>query len=135
MRPFAYAVCTRHIDIGRNVVIRPGCMLFAGEEDGGNIIIEDDVIMGSGVHIYCDNHRFDNPALPIGEQGFVPPRPVRVARGAWIGGRAILLPGVTVGENAVVGAGSVVTRDVAARTVVVGVPAKFVRTIGEAPRP
>lgn len=127
MRPYAYAICTNRIDIGSNVVIRSDCMFFAGEEDGGDIIIENDVIIGSGVHIYCDNHRFDDPSQPIGQQGFVPTQAVYIRQGAWIGARAILLPGVTIGRNAVVGAGAVVTKDVPDHTLAVGVPARIVR--------
>ena len=128
-RPYAFAVRTDHIHIGDNVVIRPGCFLMAGEEDNGLIVIEDDVLIGPGVHIYCDNHAFGVPDVPILRQGSRPSEPVTIKRGAWIGAQAILLPGVTIGENAVVGAGSVVRRDVSARNVAVGNPARAIRSI------
>jgi acetyltransferase-like isoleucine patch superfamily enzyme len=123
-RPGAYAICCSKISLGKRVVVRPGCMLFADPRpDGGGIVIEDDVMMGSGVHIYVANHRFDNPKLPIIEQGHYPSRSVRLERGCWLGALAVVLPGVTVGRNAVVGAGSVVTGDVPAGAVVAGAPA------------
>lgn len=113
-------------------MIRPGCMLFADPvEYGGGITIEDDVMLGSGVHIYVANHRFDNPDIPIIDQGHYPSMPVVLKRGCWIGAGTIVLPGVTVGQNAVVGAGSVVTRDVPSAAVVVGNPARVIRVIGE----
>jgi acetyltransferase-like isoleucine patch superfamily enzyme len=129
-RPGAYAVVCSKIEIGARVVIRPGCMLFADpRESGAGIRIEDDVMLGSGVHVYTQNHRFDDPGRPIIEQGHAPSSPVTLRQGCWIGANAILLPGVEVGENAVVGAGSVVTRSVAARTLVAGNPARLIRPI------
>jgi acetyltransferase-like isoleucine patch superfamily enzyme len=59
--------------------------------------------------------------------------PIRICEGAWIGARSIILKGVTIGAGAVVGMGSVVTRDVPARTVVGGNPARVIREIGPAP--
>jgi maltose O-acetyltransferase len=56
-------------------------------------------------------------------------RPISIADGVWIGGGALVLPGVSIGEDAVVGAGAVVTRDVEARTVVVGNPARVIRRL------
>jgi acetyltransferase-like isoleucine patch superfamily enzyme len=128
-RPGAYATSCTNISVGDRVVIRPGCMLFADEHEG--ITIEDGVMLGAGVHIYVNNHRFDEPDRPIIDQGYYPSRPVILRAGSWIGANAILLPGVVVGENAVVGAGSVVTRDVPPRVVVVGSPARIVRRIGD----
>ncbi len=128
-RPFAYAVCTDNISIGRNVVVRPGTYVYADHEPDGTITIEDDVLMGPGIHFYTNNHRFDDPDRPISEQGYYPSRPVRVCRGAWIGAGAIICAGVTIGENAVVGAGSVVVRDVPPRTLAAGNPARPVRSL------
>lgn len=126
-RPGAYAIHCSQISLGSRVVIRPGCMLFAGP--AGEITIEDDVLVGSGVHIYVGNHRFNDPAVPIIDQGHSDSAPVTLRRGCWVGAAAIILPGVTIGENAVVGAGSIVTRDVAPCTLVAGNPARKVRDI------
>lgn len=101
-------------------------------QDGAGITIEDDVLIGSAVHIYTQNHRFDDPSLPIIDQGHSPSRPVTLKRGCWVGAAAIVLPGVTIGENAVVGAGSIVTSDIPANAVAVGSPARIVRRNAQA---
>ena len=129
-RPGAYAVSCSKISLGDRVVIRPGCMFFADpRENGAEIVVEDNVMLGSGVHIYVHNHRFDDPSLPIIDQGHYASKPVVLKRGCWIGAGAIILPGVTVGENAVVGAGSIVTRDIPAFTVAAGNPARVLKKI------
>lgn len=130
-RPGAYAVGCSRIRIGARVVVRPGSMLF-GESDTleESIVVEDDVMMGAGVQIYINNHRFDRLDIPLIDQGYYPDSAVRLKRGCWIGANAILLPGVTVGENSVVGAGSVVTRSIADGVVAAGCPARELRRIG-----
>ncbi|MEC4726567.1 acyltransferase [Shewanella sp. D64] len=131
MRPGSYAICCDHISIGNEVVLRPGTMLF-GSEHGPksvNITIEDYVLIGSGVHIYTANHEFSDPQQPIFSQGHKPIQPVIISTGAWIGANAIILPGVTVGQNSVVGAGSVVTKDVPPFTVVAGQPARIIKQL------
>lgn len=130
-RPGAYAVCCSEISLGRRVIIRPGCRLFA-DKTGGQITIEDDVMLGSGVHIYVANHRFDGIQIPIIDQGFSPSQPVVLKKGCWIGSNAIILPGTTVGASSVVGAGSIVTKSIPDRVVVVGNPASIIREIDEA---
>ena len=135
-RPGAYASCCSNIELGDRVTIRPGTMLFAGYPDGpGRITIEDDVMLGSGVHIYVGNHRFDAVDVSIIDQGHYPAEPVMLRRGCWIGANAIILPGVTIGENAVVGAGSVVTKSIPDRVLAAGNPARVIRQIGETERP
>lgn len=112
-------------------MIRPGSMLFADSRcEGAGITIADDVLLGSGVQIYVHNHRFDDPNLPIIDQGYYPSYPVTIESGSWIGAGAVILPGVTVGRKAVVGAGSIVTRDVPPFTLVAGNPARVIRAIG-----
>jgi acetyltransferase-like isoleucine patch superfamily enzyme len=129
-RPGAYAVYCSNISIGKNVVIRPDTMLFSDDPDQGpGIVIEDNVLIGSGVHIGVGNHRFDNPRTPIIEQGYTESKEVILKKGCWIGAKVIILSGVTIGENAVVGAGSVVTKSIPDRVVAVGNPAKIVRYI------
>lgn len=90
----------------------------------GGITLEDDVLIGPKVSLITESHPLD----PIERKSLLA-KPVVVKRNAWIGAGAIILPGVTVGENAVVAAGSVVNKDVAANTVVAGVPAKVVKTL------
>ena len=128
-RPGAYAEACSKISIGNNVVIRPGTFLFADPTDGGGgIIIEDKVSIGSGVHLYTDNHNFSDTSQTIYDQGYPAPTEsdsIILRNGCWIGAGVIILPGVTIGGNAVVGAGSVVIHDVPAYTVVSGNPAKI----------
>ena len=130
-RAGAYAVGCSKIHIGKRVVVRPGTMLF-GEtiiHMDCSILIEDDVMIGSGVHIYVNNHKFDDPSIPLIEQGYYPDQQVVLKKGCWIGANAIILPGVVIGENAVIGAGSIVTKSVPDRTVSAGSPARFIKEI------
>ena len=132
-RPGAYAEVCSKISIGNNVVIRPDTFLFADPTDGGgSIVIEDEVMIGAGVHFYTNNHEFSDISKPIIKQGYPKPtisNTITLRRGCWIGACVIILPGVEVGENAVVGAGSIVTKNVPPHTVAVGNPAKVIREI------
>jgi len=130
-RAGAYAVVCSKITLGNNVVVRPNTMLFAypSEDDAGSIIIEDNVMLGSGVHIYVANHQYNEAGVDIIGQGHLPPQSVRLEAGCWIGANAIILPGVTIGRNSVVGAGSVVTKSFGARVMVAGNPAKLIKTL------
>ncbi len=130
VRPGAYVIGCSKVSLGRRVILRPGCMLFADPRtDGAGIVIEDEVMLGSGVHIYVHNHRFDDISCPIIDQGHYASKAVTIERGAWVGANSVLLPGVVIGGNAVVGAGSVVTKSVAPRTVVAGNPARCVKNL------
>jgi acetyltransferase-like isoleucine patch superfamily enzyme len=131
-RPGAYAVCCSKISLGKRVVVRPGCMLFSDPRPGGaQITIEDEVMLGGAVHIYVNNHRFDDPFVPIIDQGHYPSESVVLKRGCWVGAGAIILPGVTIGENSIVGAGSVVVKSIPARVLAGGNPARVIREIGQ----
>jgi len=123
----AYAISCSNIKIGDNVIIRPNSFLFATEK--GQIEIEKNVLIGSGVHIYVSNHKFDDPNISIYYQGHSGAKSVILKEGSWIGANSIILPGVTVGENSVVAAGSIVTKSVESRTVVGGNPAKLIKRI------
>lgn len=127
VRPGSYLVYTRSISLGKNVVIRPSCHLHADPK--AEIVIEDDVLLGSGIHIYVDNHEFSDISMPIYYQGYSEFSGVTIKKGCWIGANVIILPGVTIGENAVVAAGAVVTKDVEPRTIVGGNPAKLIRSL------
>ena len=130
-RPGAYAIGCSRISLGKRVIIRPGSMLFADPREGGaEIVIEDDVMLGAGVHIYVHNHRFDDPQKQIIDQGNYPSKPVVLKKGCWIGANSTILPGAIIGENSVVGAGSIVTKDIPDRVVAAGNPARIIRKIG-----
>jgi|AMZC01.1.fsa_nt_AMZC01002908.1_2 acetyltransferase-like isoleucine patch superfamily enzyme len=109
------------IHIGKNVYINHACS-FLGI---GGIRIEDDVLIGPKVSLITESH----PLNPLERKSLLV-KPVVIKQNAWIGAGATILPGVTVGENAIVAAGAVVSKDVPANTVVGGVPAKVIKTIG-----
>ena len=112
--------CGKHITIGKNVFINFDCTFFAL----GGITIEDDVLIGPKVSLITENHPL-NPEERKGLTG----KPILIKKNAWIGANATILPGVTIGENAVVAAGAVVSKDVPDNTIVGGIPAKFIKNI------
>ncbi len=131
IRPGAYFVGCSKIKIGERVIIRPGCRFFAESTTlETSITIEDNVMLGSGVSIYINNHRFDRTDIPLIDQGHYPAKEVILKNGCWIGANAIILPGVTVGENSVIGAGAVLTKSVPPNVVAAGNPAKIIKRIG-----
>ena len=115
--PF-YTNFGRFTTLGKNVFINHACSFL----DIGGIVIEDDVMIGPRVNITSENHPLD----PSDRKALIP-KTVHIKRNAWIGAGATILPGVTVGENAVVAAGAVVNRDVPPNTVVAGIPAKIIK--------
>ena len=128
-RAGAYAVGCSQIEIGNRVIIRPGTMLFGGTIDPMpiSIKIEDDVMIGAGVHIFVNNHKFDRTNVSLIDQGYYPDQTVTLKKGCWIGANSIILSRVTIGENAVVGAGSIVTKSVSYEIIVAGNPAKQIK--------
>ena len=126
----AYAITCSKISLGKRVIIRPNTMLFADpRERNGYITIEDDVMIGSGVHIYVANYRYDLKDRYIIDQGHCETKDVLLKEGCWIGANSIILPGVTIGKNAVIGAGSIVTKDVPEYCVSVGNPSKVIKNV------
>jgi acetyltransferase-like isoleucine patch superfamily enzyme len=110
----------KNTKIGKNVFINFDCVFL----DLGGITIEHDVLIAPKVSLLSEGH----PLSPNDRQSLVPGH-IHIKRNAWIGAGATILPGVTIGENAVVAAGAVVSKDVPANTVVGGVPAKTIKTI------
>ena len=115
-----YINCGKHITIGKNVFINFDCTFLAL----GGITIEDDVLIGPKVSLITENHPL-NPEERKGLTG----KPILIKKNAWIGANATILPGVTIGENAVVAAGAVVSKDVPDNTIVGGIPAKFIKSV------
>lgn len=105
----------KHIRFGRNVFINHACSFL----DLGGITIEDEVMIGPRVNITSENH-----PVEVDKRKTLVPKEVVVKNNAWIGSAATIMPGITIGENAVVAAGAVVTKNVPDNTVVAGVPAK-----------
>jgi len=97
----------------------------------GEIVIEEDVLTSDRVFIGDTYHDYTDPDAPVKRQPMAPPKPVRIGRGSFLGIGSVILQGVTVGPQAYVAAGAVVTRDVPARTLVVGNPARPIRTYDE----
>ena len=108
----------QNVRIGKNVVVMNNSLFMSA----GGITIEDDVLVAANSQIISNNH---DPE----EHQILTCKPVVLKRNCWIGAGATILPGVTVGENAIVGAGSVVTKDVEANTVVGGIPAKLIKRL------
>jgi len=129
IRPYCTIIGTNNILIGNNVTIPPGTIFVANPGDPeSKIIIEDDVLFGPNAAVYASTHNFQNPDIPIQDQGTVS-SVTTIRRGAWIGINSVIMPGITIGINAVVGAGSIVTKDVPDYAVVVGSPARIIRNI------
>ncbi len=128
------------LKIGQDVHIENGVFFGAGNDivignrSGlgkhahiqGPLTIGDDVMMGPEVIIYTKSHDFFDTTIPMIEQGITEPKPVIIEDDVWIGARVIILPGVTISRGAIIGAGAVVTKNVASYDIVGGVPAKVI---------
>ena len=117
--PF-YTDFSKNITVGENVFINACCHF----QDHGGVTLGDGCQIGHNVVFATLNHGLSPEERPI-----TYPAPIVLERNVWVGSNATILQGVTIGENAVVAAGAVVTRDVPANTIVGGVPAKFIRKI------
>ena len=122
VEPPFYCAYGSNITIGDHVYLNVLCTIL----DGNEVRIGDHVMVGPSVQIYTAAHLLQAEAR---NQGLEEAKPVVVEDNVWLGGGAILLPGVTIGRNAVVGAGAVVTRDVPSNMVVAGNPARVIREI------
>ncbi|WP_316752976.1 DapH/DapD/GlmU-related protein [Pedobacter gandavensis] len=110
----------KHTKIGKNVFINFDCVFL----DLGGITIDDGVLIAPKVSLLSEGHPInpeDRSSLVVGH--------VHIKKNAWIGANATILPGVTIGENAVVAAGAVVSKDVPDNTIVGGIPAKVIKSI------
>lgn len=125
--------------VGKNINIERKAKFYTSVKLGNNsgigalsvvqgpTIIGNDVMMGPEVLIYTSNHETSNIHIPMRLQGNTQPKKVVIGNDVWIGRRAIIMPGVTVGDHSIIGANAVVTKDVPPYAVVVGVPAKVVK--------
>ncbi|MGI6116936.1 MAG: DapH/DapD/GlmU-related protein [Bilifractor sp.] len=110
--------CASRIFLGKNVFANHGLTVMSL----GSVTIDDGVMMGPEVAILTVNHEPKNIRV-------VKTKEIHIKKNAWIGARAIILPGVTIGENAIIGSGAVVTKDVPDNAVAVGSPARVIKTI------
>jgi acetyltransferase-like isoleucine patch superfamily enzyme len=120
--PF-YTTGGENIRVGRNVFINQNCTMY----DLGGIDIADDVMIGPNVSLITSGH----PIEPSQRRAAVIASPIVIERNVWIAAGVTIIGGVTIGENSVVAAGSVVTRDVPANTLAGGNPARVIRSIAE----
>lgn len=110
------------VSIGNHVAINRGCEFYPSvQSEAGYIVLEDHVVLGPKVSIFSATHDYSTLALPDTSA------PIVIGRHVWIGGNTTLLPGIVIGEGAVIGAGSVVTKDIPPFTVAVGNPAKVIK--------
>jgi len=117
--PF-YTDCGKNIKIGKNVFINACCRF----QDQGGIEIGDGSLIGHNTTIATLNHDF-NPD----KRANLHPSPVKIGKNVWIGSDSTILPGVEIGDGAVIGAGSVVTKNVPANSIAVGSPARVIKQI------
>ena len=119
--PF-YTDCGKNITLGKNVFINAGCKF----QDQGGITIGDGCLIGHNVIITTLNHI----PQPSKRQSLIP-KPVKIGKNVWMGAGVIILPGVTIGDSAIIGAGSIVVKDIPSNAVAVGNPCKVIKYIEE----
>lgn len=124
IEPPFYFCYGRHITLGEGTYLNMDCTFI----DDGAITIGNRVMFGAGVSIATVGHPID-PDLRL--KGYMYCAPVIIGDGCWIGSQVTICPGVTIGEHTVIGAGSVVTKDIPANVVAVGNPCRILRKIGE----
>jgi maltose O-acetyltransferase len=113
-----------HIRIGTNGFVNYGCVFL----DCNLISIGDDAQVGPSVHIYTAFHPVDAETR---RSGLEAAKPVNIGRNVWLGGHCVICPGVTIGDNSVIGAGSVVVRDIPPNRVAVGNPCRIIKQVGD----
>ncbi len=119
--PGLTVVRAKNVSIGNRVVVMNNCLMMAA----GGITIDDDVRIAANVQLITNNHDpYDREVLLC--------KPIHIKQGAWIGAGASIMPGVTVGRNAIVGTAALVTHDVPDCAVAVGMPAKVIKTLDPA---
>lgn len=128
---------------GRNVNIEHGAIISSklsiGDNSGiginavcgGELYVGNDVMMGPEVVIISRNHEFSNTDIPMRLQGYEEEKPCIIGNDVWIGRRAMIMPGVKIGNGVIVAAGAVVTKDVPDYAVVGGVPARVIKFRGK----
>lgn len=129
--------CGKNVNIekgasfGKNISLGDNSGIGINAFLGSNIVIGNNVMMGPECIIYTANHEFSNIEIPMNMQGFTSIKQVSIGDDVWIGGRVIILPGVKVGNGAIIGAGSVVTKNIPEYAIVGGNPAKIIRYRGK----
>lgn len=125
--PF-YCEYGSHIEVGENFYANTGCVML----DVGKITIGKNVMFGPNVAIYTAGHPIHPDSRNSGYEYGIP---VNIGDNVWIGGNCVILPGVTIGNNVVIGAGSVVTKDIPDNVCAAGNPCRVIRKITEEDKP
>lgn len=112
-----------NIVVGNNVELNFGCVIL----DCAKVTIGDNCLMAPNAQIYAAHHPIDAKHRRDDEHYYKLSTPVTIGNNVWIGGQAVICPGVTIGDNSVIGAGSIVVKDVPANVVVAGNPARIIR--------
>ena len=136
--------CVRHLFAycGEDVIVKDNCYFGNGNRLrvgnrsqlgqnarlGGTITLGEDVVMGPDVVMMATSHEFKDLNTPINLQGTKPEEPIVIGDDCWIGTRAIILPGVHLGNKCIVAAGAVVTRSFPGNSIIGGCPAKLIKT-------
>lgn len=116
---YGYNIC-----IGKNFYANTGCTIL----DEAKVVFGDNVLLGPNVSIYTAGHPVD---VKLRNEGLEYAYPVTIGNNVWIGGNTVILPGASIGDNAIIGAGSVVSKDVPAGVVAVGNPCRVIRLVDE----
>ena len=116
-----------HIEIGEGFYANTGCVML----DVGRITIGDNVLFGPNVSLYTAGHPIHPESRKSGYEYGIP---IKIGDNVWIGGSCVILPGVTIGNNVVIGAGSVVTKDIPDNVCAAGNPCRVIREITEEDR-
>jgi acetyltransferase-like isoleucine patch superfamily enzyme len=128
--PGVWLTGTGRIRIGSGSFLNLNVMVAAQEL----VEIGEHCMFANGCFITDADHRFDDPVKPVPWQGFTSKGPTRIGDNVWCGAHVVITSGITVGERCVIGANSVVTRDLPPHTIAVGAPARALRTV-EYPEP
>jgi len=123
-------VHSTHLDL-KDYIIRVGNNVHIGDYNiigaRKSIVLEDNVLIGPHVMIGDHSHHYENIEIPVKQQAATEGRPIRIEQDSWIGANVFILPNVTIGRHSVVGANSVVNRDIPPYSVAVGVPARVIK--------
>ncbi len=122
IKPPIYFDYGYNIYLGKNVMLNYGCVIL----DVCPVKIGDHTLIGPGSHIYTACHSLD---IQERKDDIEWGKPVTIGKNVWIGGNCSILPGVIIGDNAVIGAGSVVTKNIPANTIAAGNPCKVIRNL------
>lgn len=122
IEPFFQCEFGKNISIGNDVLINYGCTIL----DNAKVVIGDRVLFGPNAGLYAANHAFNPQQRAL---GICQSKPISIGNDVWLGGNVTVLGGFTIGENSIIGAGSVVTKDIPSNVIAAGNPCKVIRQI------